>query len=425
MLPSAALAGLMLPTRQALLVASVATLATFAAQTALILDFRLPPTVYFPSGVLGLLIFLSTVAFRGLAKRIAKSQEEARIHQRTAENLQQLNQQIIDRMQTGVVVLNDRFQVQMANHSAQNMLGASFSLHSHLEDFPELFQAFKNWQEKPNRPVASFTHNFSGISLQPGFSLLDNGDNPQTIVWLDDTRDLRQRAQLIKLQSLGKLSSSLAHEVRNPLSAVQQANDLLLQSSTLSESDRDLTDIIDRHCTRMNEIIDVVQQLSRRVEPSPHVIDLTSWIKEMISEFGESLINGTSSDTVIEIGENHQIYFDPRHLKQILINILENGIRHSTYDDQVSKQIITSTQADNNRYIYIDIKDNGPGISPKDQKKIFDPFFTTGQGGSGLGLYLAREFCEANFASINYLYENSAQESGFFRITCPIESPRS
>jgi two-component system, NtrC family, sensor histidine kinase PilS len=123
MLPSAALAGLMLPTRLALLVASVATLATFAAQTALILDFRLPPTVYFPSGVLGLLIFLSTVTFRGLAKRIARSQEEARIHQRTAENLQQLNQQIIDRMQTGVIVVNDSLQIQMVNHSAQKMLG--------------------------------------------------------------------------------------------------------------------------------------------------------------------------------------------------------------------------------------------------------------------------------------------------------------
>ena len=425
MLPSAALAGLMLPTRLALLVASVATLATFAAQTALILDFRLPPTVYFPSGVLGLLIFLSTVTFRGLARRIARSQEEARIHQRNAESLQRLNQQIIDRMQTGVIVLNNDLQIQMANHSAQRMLGARFSLQCHLEDFPELFKAFKTWQEKPNRPLPSFTHNFSGISLQPGFSTLDNEDDPQTIVWLNDTRDLRQRAQLLKLQSLGKLSSSLAHEVRNPLSAVQQANDLLLQSAKLSETDRGLTEIIDRHCTRMNEIIDVVQQLSRRVEPSPHIIDLSSWIKEMLSEFRESLVNDAVCDTEVRIGKDHQIYFDPRHLKQILSNILENGIRHSTCGDQVSKQTISSAQADNNRYIYIDIKDNGSGISPRDQKKIFDPFFTTGKGGSGLGLYLAREFCEANFASINYLYENSEQKSGFFRITCPIESPRS
>ena len=247
----------------------------------------------------------------------------------------------------------------------------------------------------------------------------------QTIVWLNDTRDLRQRAQLLKLQSLGKLSSSLAHEVRNPLSAVQQANDLLLQSAKLSETDRGLTEIIDRHCTRMNEIIDVVQQLSRRVEPSPHIIDLSSWIKEMLSEFRESLVNDAVCDTEVRIGKDHQIYFDPRHLKQILSNILENGIRHSTCGDQVSKQTISSAQADNNRYIYIDIKDNGSGISPRDQKKIFDPFFTTGKGGSGLGLYLAREFCEANFASINYLYENSEQKSGFFRITCPIESPRS
>lgn len=428
MLPSAALAGLMLPTRLALLVASVATLATFAAQTALILDFRLPPTVYFPSGVLGLLIFLSTVAFRGLARRISRSQEEALRHQRNAENLQRLNQKIIEQMQTGVIVLDANQNIQMVNYSAQKMLETTPSsrnlLHGELKDFPELLNAFKAWQEKPNQPVPSFTQKSSGISLQPGFSILDQ-DNPQIFVWLDDTRDLRQRAQLLKLQSLGKISSSLAHEVRNPLSAVQQANDLLLQSSNLTEPDRELTDIIDRHCGRMNEIIDAVQQLSRRVEPNPHLVNLSVWIEEMLAEFHEGHSDIDTGEIDADIEEGHQIYFDPRHLKQILGNILENGIRHSSTQEQSPKQSITTSRAKNSRYIYIDVRDNGPGISPEDQKKIFDPFFTTDQGGSGLGLYLAREFCEANYASINYLYEDDEQDTGYFRITCPAESPRS
>ncbi|MFX4229091.1 MAG: sensor histidine kinase [Porticoccaceae bacterium] len=428
MLPSVALAGLMLPTRLALLVASVATLATFAAQTALILDFRLPPTVYFPSGVLGILIFLSTVAFRGLARRIAKSQEDARRHQQTAENLQRLNEKIIEQMQTGVIVLDANHQIQMANYSAQRMLETAPSsqnlLHGELKDFPELLSAFKSWQENPKQPVPSFTLKSSGISLQPGFSIL-NQDNPQIFVWLNDTRDLRQRAQLLKLQSLGKISSSLAHEVRNPLSAVQQANDLLLQSSNLTGPDRELTGIIERHCGRMNEIIDTVQQLSRRVEPNPHLIDLSVWIKEMLTEFHESHSDIDIGEIAADIGEGHQIYFDSRHLRQILGNILENGIRHSASEEQSPKQSISTSRAKNSRYIYIDVKDNGPGINSQDQKKIFDPFFTTDQGGSGLGLYLAREFCEANYASINYLYEGEKQNTGYFRITCPAESPRS
>jgi two-component system sensor histidine kinase PilS (NtrC family) len=427
MLPSAALAGLMLPMRLALLVASTATLATFAAQTALILDFRLPPTVYFPSGVLGLLLFLSTVTFLGLARRIAKSQQEAREHLKTAEGLQQLNQQIIDRMQTGVIVLDADLQIQTANHSARRMLGEALDpnelIEGKLEDFPELFTAFQEWKKKPNRPVSSFTHKSSGISLQPGFSLLESQDNSQVFVWLDDTRDLRQRAQMFKLQSLGKISSGLAHEVRNPLSAVQQANDLLLHSPSLSEADRELTGIIERHCVRMNEIIDAVQQLSRSVEPTPYSINLSEWIDEMINEFREGHADIDTGEIDTDIGKQHQVYFDSRHLKQILGNILENGIRHG--DPEEPRQLIKTTKSKNGRYVYIDLKDNGPGISPKDQKKIFDPFFTMDQGGSGLGLYLAREFCEANFASINYLYEGTEQNTGYFRITCPVESPRS
>lgn len=209
------------------------------------------------------------------------------------------------------------------------------------------------------------------------------------------------------------------------MSAVQQANDLLLQSSTLTESDLELTGIIERQCGRMNEIIDAVQQLSRRVEPNPNSIDLSVWIKEMLTEFheGHSDVDPGEIDADIEAG--HQIYFDSRHLKQILGNILENGIRHSSNENQSPKQSITTAREKNGRYIYIDVRDNGPGITPQDQKNIFDPFFTTDQGGSGLGLYLAREFSEANFASINYLYEGHEQNTGYFRITCPAESPRS
>ncbi len=263
--------------------------------------------------------------------------------------------------------------------------------------------AYEAWIEKPQEIPPTFTHDFSGVSIQASFSNLRSGDDLQTLAWLEDTRSIRQRAQQFKYKSLSKLSSGLAHEIRNPLSAVQQAKDLLLLSQELSESDKQLTSVIERHCLRMNDIIDVVQQLSRKVESRMEPLTLDDWLPVSLKEFQET--QNEKINTSLDIKADSRIYFDPRHLKQILINLLENAIRYSHSND-TSQSNIKTALSENGRLMFVDIEDSGPGIPKKDHTKTFDPFYTTSSGGSGLGLYLSRELCEANYASINYLYKD-------------------
>lgn len=426
MLPTAAMAGLTLPFQLALLIASAATLGTLSAQTLLIFDSRLPSSAYFSSGVLGIMLFLTTMVSSLLARRISVSDARATQNRLVAESYLKLNETIIERMQTGLLAIDSKQQIKMANLAAQQMLKAGLSNSSligqHLSQFPKFFNAYEHWIENPMNPIRAFTHSYSGVSIQVSFGNLRSGDQVQTLAWLEDTRTIRQRAQQIKYESLSKLSSGLAHEVRNPLSAVQQANDLLLQSSDLSESDKQLTEVIERHCLRMNDIIEVVQQLSRNVEPRFDRLDLGKWLPEFIDEFQETQADSSTIDTDIEAPGI--IYFDTRHLKQVLTNLIENGLRHSAEVTGSLYQYIEARYSENKQMVYIDLHDKGPGINHKDQRKIFDPFYSTATGGSGLGLYLAREFCESNYASINYLYENETQASGFFRITCCVELPR-
>lgn len=419
MLPSAALAGLILPSQLSLLVAAAASIGTLTAHTFLIFNFQLPPSVYFPSGVFGIMLFLSTFASSLLAERISATEARAKESKEIAEAYLRLNETIIERMQTGVVAIDRHRRIKMANLAAQQMLNSGSSsatiIDQELNKFPKFFEVYESWVENPHGTLPTFTHDFSGVSIQASFSHLRSGDELETIAWLEDTRSIRQRAQQFKYKSLSKLSSGLAHEIRNPLSAVQQANDLLLLSRDISESDKELTGIIERHCLRMNDIIDVVQQLSRKVESRMELLTLDEWLPGFLTEFQET--QSEKANISLEIKPVSRIYFDPRHLKQILTNLIENAIRYSDHSSQAQSHIKTGVN-ENGRLIFVDIEDSGPGIPRKDQSKIFDPFYTTSQGGSGLGLYLSRELCEANYASINYLYRNQEQASGYFRITC-------
>ena len=430
MLPTAALAGLTLPTRLALLVASVATIGTFSVQTVLILDFQLPPSVYFPSGLLGITLFLCTFTFKSLERRISASEATAERNRQIAESFQQLSRTIIEDMKIGVLVIDTKNQIQMANQAAHQMILAgrdqSWSLVGNvLEDFPKLYKSFRTWRDNPKQPVTAFTQSYSGVNLQPDFDAVSIGEQTQTLIWLEDTRTTRQRAQELKLNSLGQLSAGLAHEIRNPLSAIQQANDLLSHSPVLTEGDQGLSAIIDRHCNRMNEIIDVVQQLARQIAAKIEPIDLTTWLNEYVREYRE--VSAESVEIVQEIAPNSQFYFDSRHMKQVLGNLFDNAIRHSRIAGNNPYVKITSERDKGGKLLFIDIHDKGLGIASRDQQRVFDPFFTTEPTGSGLGLYLARELCEANFASINYQSQQSNQSPddsyGYFRISCWLEPP--
>ena len=248
----------------------------------------------------------------------------------------------------------------------------------------------------------------------------DAAADRRILITLENTHQIKQQAQQAKVLGLGKLSASMAHEVRNPLSAINQANDLLNESDNLSEDDRQLVNIISRHCDRMDKTINVANQLSKRLEPTFSSIDLDSYLIDFVSEYQEA--HSEECQIHVTVSPEAQMSFDAQHLTQIVRNLVDNGIRHSQEVCGINDVAILVTSDESRRIVYIDIHDRGLGIPENEIEDVFSPFYSK-SGSAGIGLYLCRELCEANFASLNYLYKSNEQESGFFRITGWIETP--
>ncbi|MEX2352998.1 MAG: HAMP domain-containing sensor histidine kinase, partial [Gammaproteobacteria bacterium] len=218
-----------------------------------------------------------------------------------------------------------------------------------------------------------------------------------------DVSKLRQQAQQLKLASLGRLTASIAHEVRNPLGAISHAGQLLSESEQLNDEDRRLTAIIKEQSVRVNDIIENVMRISRRDRALPASINLHEWLQKFLDEF---MARYQLEDGDIKLGtstEELHANMDPGQLYQVMWNICENGIRYSKGKPLLS--IRCELQAESGRP-FIDIMDNGRGMAADIAEHLFEPFITTEAKGTGLGLFIARELCEANQATLN-LYSNT------------------
>lgn len=418
LMPEAAMAGLMLPMRLALLSAAVASLSTLFMQLLLVLEDVAGASIFLPSGIFGIVLFVTTFAFSILGQRLSAAELRARESAKAADSMRAMNESVIARMETGVLVVQDD-RIILANRAAESLLtsGASSEetiLGHNIRDLPRLGHRFETWTKNPEVGMQTFTQPTPGLDIQVQFRALGDTEVEQSLVFLEDTRRLRQRAQQLKLEALSRLSAGLAHEVRNPLSAISQANQLLQQSRHLSPEDVGFINIIDRHCGRMNEIINVVQQLSRRFEPTIRTIALKPFLDELSAELQEGLAE--AAEIEINVDENCLVRFDPANLRQVLTNIIENGLRHSQEMAGVAHVTLSLGSHHSDRSQFLDIHDLGPGIPRDLVRLIFDPFFTTAAQGSGLGLYVARELCEVNFATVHYVYPEADSIKGFFRV---------
>ena len=214
------------------------------------------------------------------------------------------------------------------------------------------------------------------------------------------------------MSSLGRLSASIAHEIRNPLGAVSHAAQLLSESQNLDQSDARLTDIIHSHCQRMNSVIENVLELSRRRPPTPVRLTLSDFLDEFRTGFIESV-----SDAIIEIDvepRDTEVRVDKSQLEQALTALVENGVRYSREAGKEPFVRLEGGMDHRTERPYLNVIDRGPGVPEDKLPKLFEPFFTTESSGTGLGLYLSRELCEANQARLNY---QPQPEGSCFRIS--------
>lgn len=395
-----AVGALLLPGRMAYLFAAVAALALLfeTGITLLALENTDIGSVT-RAGLLGVVLFVAAALAHVLAIRLRDSEALATQRGIDLANLQQLNQYVIRQLQSGILVVDPNGVVRLANDRARKLLGLDTAEGQPLSTLsPALAGQISRWQDNPTLQVESIPAGAAGSDLTPRFTRLDTSQGPGTLILLDDDTLLAQQSQQLKLASLGRMSASIAHEIRNPLGAISHAAQLLSESEQLNGGDKRLTEIINSHSQRVNEIIESVLQLSRRSASQPQELLLSEWLRLFHGEFIETegadaarLMLETEDDTL-------RIQSDPGHLRQVLANLCQNALRHSPADMMVQ---LRATASDSTT-VRLEILDSGPGIDPDTAAQMFEPFFTTENSGTGLGLYIARELCELNRAHLSY-----------------------
>jgi len=403
--------------QKAYLVSALASLAVLSEQY-FASSFIFTEIINYPkAGILGVLLFSSASIASTLSTRSRESQALAT--QTTAElaDLEKLNEHIIKNMHTGIIVALPNGQIYMANEAAEALLGSNkLDGHPHLSRVSKpLYKRLVEWLNDPNLDQLPIKQDHGLTELQPGMSRLDDKQKDSAIIiFLEDAVQLSQRFQEVKLASLGRLTASIAHEIRNPLGAIKHAAQLLTE--TLNDpSDVKLGNIINTQVQRLNHTIENILQLSRQDSSNRESINLLNWLNDFKTEFCSSQAIA-NEQLVIDIKpKDTEIRFDISHLHQVVWNLCSNAIAHTPREKQQIKiQILGGVSLDS-RHPYIDIIDNGDGINPELVHQIFDPFFTTSSAGTGLGLYITKEMVESNRAKIRYMPLPSG--GSCFRIT--------
>src|SRR5690554_6879978 len=373
------------------------------------------------AGSLGILYFAAAFILQNISRRMMRSEALATSRAQSIVELEQINKQIIQRMRTGILVLDRYGQMRLANAAAEEFLFGT-PTHRGEHNSPSralplpLKSGLEVWLKNPFQHTTPFQPTPTSPMLQASFTRLDQESGDLILVFIEDMSKVTQQAQQMKLASLGRLTAGIAHEIRNPLGAISHAAQLMEESPHLDKGDLQMLDIIRRHSRRVNGIIENVLDLSRRRAADTELVDVASWLEEFRQDFLQTLDDDTPVQ--IELFCDEAIpaaRFDKSQVEQVLVNLCDNGLRYSKqHSGQNRIQLAAGTSADGER-AFVDVKDFGPGIAPEHRNSVFEPFFTTDKSGTGLGLYLARELCEANQAHLSLVEDG---EPGCrFRIT--------
>ncbi|WP_437882010.1 sensor histidine kinase [Pseudomonas sp. LRF_L74] len=399
---SVAIANILLRGRIGLLIAAVASSGMIYLTFYLSISHPAAATQYVSAGSLGALSFAAAIFLQRITRKLKQSEILAEQRATDVANLEALNALIIQRMRTGVLVLDSSHRVLLANQGALSLTGCN-DLSGRIIDphCPELLSSLYQWQSNPTLRTRSLQISADGPMVQPSFIALQRGSSQHTLVFLDDISQITQQAQQLKLASLGRLTAGIAHEIRNPLGAISHAAQLLQESEELVGPDRRLAQIIQDHSRRMNLVIENVLQLSRRRQSEPQLLDLKYWLHRFASEFRTT----AKADQTLHLetrGRGLQTRMDPNQLTQVLTNLVQNGLRYSAQKNSQGQVWLRLFRDEESDLPVLEILDDGPGVPPEQTQQLFEPFFTTDVKGTGLGLYISRELCESNQARLDY-----------------------
>ena len=349
-------------------------------------------------GILGASLIATAIVTHKLMMRVRSSEQLIQQRERDVALLSALNQEIIENMEAGVIVLGRNDKIRHINRAARGMLHLSSNRNISLQrDCPRLVVALNSSRKtiSQNSHLSPFSSEID--NLQISFRELQSEGHPNTMIFLNDVSSIRNSMQQAKLASLGHLTASIAHEIRNPLGAISYAAELLLENRDFDEADQRMIEIITQHTSRINHIIEDILNISRGSETARETIELKQWIPGFIDEFCQSGLATAESFKLKFESERTALIFDAGHLNQILTNLCTNACVHGDAD----KPILIRIYIDTDYSLCVEIADQGPGVSSDILDQIFEPFYTTSHQGSGLGLYIVAQLCELNNASIS------------------------
>lgn len=395
---------LMLRGRDAFLAAAFAALAVLGEQGVSLALGRTPLQGFFPAGVLGGIIFMIASAAAPLARRLQESEALARQRGIDLANLAQLNEYIIQNLRESIIVVDEQDRVRLINQSAAEHLGLrqlrpGQELERHA---PKLHRVLCDWRRQGNTLLQPppFLSGDGSTRITAYLAPLGGRQDGPILMFLEDASELAEKVQQSKLAALGRLSASIAHEIRNPVGALSHASQLLEESPGLAPGDRRLIDIIRTNSRRVNEIVESVLQLSRRDTTRPALIYLGDWARDFAREFTTTLELFEGQVTVLPTAEDVEVRIDPGHLRQIVWNLCENAVKYASEAAGGIQVEIGFGRLPGTRRPYLTVADRGPGIAEELREQVFEPFATGPKGGTGLGLFISRELCECNRAML-------------------------
>jgi two-component system sensor histidine kinase PilS (NtrC family) len=396
---------LLLPPQRALMLAAVSALVLLGQQTYAHLQGITMTAQFAPVGILGAVIFVITSVVQLLRTRLVETEALAEQRGIDLRNLVELNDYIIQHLRESIVVVDGEDQVRLINESAVKQLGAGARARetSLSTVSPELSAHLRRWRSGSNvdRTQMAFSSP-DGTSVQPHFAALSSGRGGGVVIFLEDTSLIAERVQQAKLAALGRLSASIAHEIRNPLGAMSHAGQLLAESPGMGDDEHRLTDIIRVNSRRVSQIVESVLALSRREAARPELLQLVPWTEDFTREFVQTLELDEGTVALAPGRGDIDVRMDPTHLHQILWNLCDNAVKYASAAAGAIAVELSCGVLESSGRPYLEVADRGPGIRPDKVEQIFEPFYTSQPGGTGLGLYISRELAERNGAALRY-----------------------
>lgn len=382
--------------------AAIATIAVLLQQTYLSYTY-IDAGGYLQAGLLSIAYFAIAGLAYVLAKRLSASEAIAQRQRVDLANLDAVNRLVIQDMQDGVVVVDGDNRVRQLNTQAERLLGPLMGRRGEvaLEDYSlPLANHISAWRETGDISVIPLRTPGGKRSYRARTIPIGDKRALGAVIFLEDLSRLQLQAQQMKLAALGRLTANIAHEIRNPLSSIGHATQLLQEEENFDVTQKRLLEIIRDNTFRLDRMVQDILQLNRKDRGQPETIPLASFLHTFHQEFSQ-IEHIAPESIVIETDPALTFQFDRLHLHQILWNLCRNAWRHCR--QQPGSIRIVAGQAESENVIQLDVVDDGPGVPSAVQTQLFEPFFTTESTGTGLGLYIARQLAEANGATLDYI----------------------